>query len=430
MRIPRALLSLGIVACGSVAQAGAPQPFSDDLFLDWNNLRNALHEAGIDFRLGYTSETATNVRGGDEELWRYADQWTFAATLDLKKLLGIDQAQFRIAITDRNGRNLRADAHLDDLQQVQEVYGNNETWYWTQFWYDPKYLDGKLDWKIGRLTGGEDFAAFSCEFLNFAFCGAAPGNIAGSYWYNWPVSQWATRVKLKTSFGYFQLGAFEVNPSYLLTRFALDPGDPPGATGVLAPLEIGWLPTFGKGLDGSYKLGGWYNSSKAPDVVENTEGQPLAIEGGEPLMRHGEYGAYFNFLQRLTGPMTNDSKQGVKVFLNGVYGDRRTSTIDSQIAAGLLYAGPFASRPQDEVGLAIGRTHVNGRVADVERLENAVGRGPIGVRSAEYVGELFYKVQATGWLDLRPGIQFIHDPGGIAKNTDDLVVGLRLSVNF
>src|SRR5580698_1245331 len=104
MRIPRTLLSLGIVACGSAAQAGAPQPFSDDLFLDWNNLRNALREAGIDVRLGYTSETATNVLGGDEELWRYADQWTFAATLDLKILLGIDQAQFRIVISDRNGR--------------------------------------------------------------------------------------------------------------------------------------------------------------------------------------------------------------------------------------------------------------------------------------------------------------------------------------
>jgi porin len=430
MRIGWALLSLAILPCGPSAQAGAPEPFSDDLFLDWGGLRSALLEDGIDFRVGYTSETATNPRGGDQELWRYADQWTFAATLDLKKLLGLDQAQLRIAITDRNGRNLSADAHLDDLQQVQEIYGNNETWYWTQFWYEQKYLGGKLDWKIGRLTEGEDFAAFSCEFMNFTFCGAAPGNIVGSNWYNWPVSQWATRVKVTTSFGYLQLGAFEVNPSYLLTRYALDLGDPPAATGVLAPLEIGWLPTFGNRLDGSYKFGAWYNSSNAPDVVENAEGQPLAIQGGEPLMRHGQYGAYFNFLQRLAGPMTGDSKQGVKVFLNGVYADRRTSTIDGQIAAGVLYTGTFTSRPDDEVGLAIGRTHVNSRVTDVETLENAVGRGAVGVQSAEYVGELFYKVQATAWFNLRPSIQYIHDLGGLAKNADDLILGLRLSVHF
>jgi porin len=432
MRFKSALASLGILVCSPIAQAGAPQPFSDDLFLDWDGLRSELRGDGIDFRVGYISETATNVQGGDKELWRYADQWTFAATLDLQKLIGLDQAQFRITITDRNGRNLSADAHLDDLQQVQETYGNNETWYLTQFWYDQKYLGGKLDWKIGRLTEGEDFAAFSCEFMNFTFCGSAPGNIAGSYWYNWPVSQWATRVKVSVSgFGYVQLGAFEVNPSYLLTRYALDPGDPPGATGVLVPAEIGWLPTFGSGSDGSYKFGAWYNSSKAPDVVENTNGQPLAIAGGEPLMRHGEYGAYFNFLQHLTRPLTGASKQGVSVFLNGIYADRWTSTLDSQIAAGVLYTGPFTSRPEDETGFAVGRTHVNNRVSEVERLQNAVGRTSVGVQSAEYVGELFYKVQATPWLDLRPSIQYIHDPGGVAKNTNNnLIVGLRLSVNF
>jgi len=180
MAIKSVLLVLGVLLFGPAALAGEPQPFSDDLFLDWNELRGALREDGIDFRVGYISETATNARGGDKELWRYADQWTFAATFDLKRLFGLDQAQFRIAITDRNGRNLSADAHLDDLQQVQEVYGNNETWYWTQFWYDQKYLDGKLEWKVGRLTEGEDFPAFSCEFMNFTFCGAAPGNINGS----------------------------------------------------------------------------------------------------------------------------------------------------------------------------------------------------------------------------------------------------------
>jgi len=222
------------------------------------------------------------------------------------------------------------------------------------------------------------------------------------------------------SIGYVQLGAFEVNPSYLLTRYALDVGDPPGATGALLPLEAGWLPRSGNGLDGSYKFGAWHNSSKALDVVENTQGQPLAIEGGAPLMRHGEYGAYFNFLQHLAGSVNGDSKQGVKVFLNGVYADRRTSTLDSQIAAGVLYTGAFASRPDDELGLAIGRTHVNNRVADLERLEGALGRGSFGLQNAEYVGELFYKIQATGWLDLRPSIQYIRDPGGVAKNTDDL----------
>jgi porin len=417
-----------IVWCG-VARAGAPQPFSDDLFLDWDGIRSSLYNDGIDFRLGYVSETATNVRGGSEELWRYTDQWTFAATFDLQKIFGLNQAQFKITITDRNGQNLSD--RLDTLQLVQEVYGRGQTWRWTQFFYDQKYFDGMLDWKVGRLTEGEDFAAFSCQFQNLTFCGAPPGNLVGSYWYNWPVSQWATRVKVSLAgLGYVQLGAFEVNPSYLLTRYALDIGSPPGIAGVLVPFEVGWLPTFSPRLDGSYKFGGWYNSSKEPDVVDNTEGLPIAIAGGQPLMRHGAYGAYVNFQQRLTSAPDRAAKQGLSVFFNATYADRRTATLDNQFAAGLFYTGPFFARPADEVGFAIGRTHVNSRVANVETLQNNLGLGPVGVQSTEWVGEIYYNVHAAAWIDLRPNIQYVRHPGGIDQNTDDVIAGLKLAINF
>jgi porin len=416
-----------IVWCGN-AHAGAAQPFSDDLFLDWDGIRSALYNDGIDFRLGYVSETATNVQGGPEELWRYTDQWTFAATFDLQKIFGLNQAQFKITVTDRNGQNLSA--KLDTLQLVQEVYGRGQTWRWTQFFYDQKYLDGMVDWKVGRLTEGEDFAAFSCQFQNLTFCGAPPGNLVGNYWYNWPVSQWATRVKISLAgFGYVQLGAFEVDPSYLLTRYALDIGSPPGATGVLVPFEVGWLPTFFSHFNGSYKFGAWYNSSKEPDVVDNTNGLPLAIAGGQPLMRHGAYGAYVNFQQRLSAP-EGAPKQGLSVFFNATYADRRTATLDNQFAAGLFYAGPFAARPEDEIGFALGRTHVNSRVTNVETSQNNLGLGPVGVQNSEWVSEIYYNVHAAPWLDLRPNIQYVRHPGGIDANTDDVITGLKLAINF
>jgi carbohydrate-selective porin OprB len=33
-----------------------------------------LSDSGVDVHIGYVSETASNVQGGAEELWRYADQ--------------------------------------------------------------------------------------------------------------------------------------------------------------------------------------------------------------------------------------------------------------------------------------------------------------------------------------------------------------------
>jgi porin len=323
--------------------AGAPQPFSDDLSLDWDGKRMEWLNEGVDVRIGYVSETATNAQGGDRELVRYTDQITFSAMFDLEKLLGLPQATFKLAITDRNGENLSSDANLQSLQQVQELYGRDQTWRWTQFWYQQKYLDGLVTWKIGRITDGEDFAAFSCEFMNLTFCGAPVGNIVGSYWYNWPVSQWATDVKISLKgVGYFQIGAFDVNSDYLQNKYSMDLWRPGNSSGVLAPVEFGWLPMFGDGLNGSYKLGAWYNSSTAPDVAENVNGLPLLIDGGRPLMRHGQYGAYVNFLQQLTAPSAN---RGLSVFFNATYADTRTSRQDNQLAVGLLYKGPFDLRP-------------------------------------------------------------------------------------
>jgi porin len=416
-----------LTACTAGAWAGAPQPFSDDLSLDWDGLRSEWLDKGVDVRIGYVSETATNVQGGDRELVDYTDQITFSANLDLDKLLGLEKATFKMAITNRNGDNLSGDANLQSLQQVQELYGRDQTWRWTQFWYQQRYLDDLLTWKIGRITDGEDFAAFSCEFMNLTFCGAPPGNIVGSYWYNWPVSQWATEVKLSLKgVGYIQIGAFDVNTDYLQNKYSLDLWRPGSASGALVPLEFGWLPAF-DGLQGSYKFGAWYNSSTAPDVVENVYGQPLSTNGGPPLMRHGQYGAYVNFLQQVTAPSAD---RGLSVFLNVTYADRRTSTQDNQIAAGVLYKGPFQFRPADELGFAIGRTHVNSRIADVETQLDAANPGSVGIQSSEYVAEFFYGVHVTRWLDLRPNVQYVAQPGGIARNTNDVIVGLRVSLNL
>ena len=411
--------------------AGGPTPFSDSLTGDWGGLRSRLLEDGFNFSVGYVSETAANVQGGTKTGVRYTDQWSFGMTLDLNKLLDLHDAQFQFTVTDRNGRNLSSDEHLGSLQQVQEVFGRGQTWRITQLWYDQAYFNKLLDWKIGRLTVGEDSATFSCDFMNLTFCGAQPGNLVGSYWFNWPVSQWGTRLNAQVpGFGYAQIAAYEVNPGYLTRANAFNPGDPAGATGVLLPFEIGWLPTFGEAkLNGSYKFGVWYNTSNTPDVFENTQGKVLAVAGGQPRGRDGAYGAYISFVQKLTNPSASEPDKGLSGFLNATIADRRTATLDSQIAVGIKYTGPFAFRPNDDIALAFGRTHVNSRVALGEELENAVGLGPVPVQGSEYPIELYYTIHATDWLNLRPNVQYVHQPGGISQR-DDVILGLKLSLNL
>jgi porin len=430
--ISTALLCSGSVHAGErdveAAQAPDPAPASTEsepwLLGDWNGLRTGLKKRGIDFQFGYTGEFAYNPTGGSETGATYTDQYAAGVTFDLDRLIGLSDAQFQTTLTERTGRNLSDDADLGTLQQVQEVYGRGQTIRLTDFWFQQKYADGLIDWKVGRIPVGEDFASFSCDFQNLTFCGSDPGNIVGDYIFNWPISQWATRLKLNLDgFGYFEAGVYDVNPKYLSLHDQVLPVFFPGSTGALIPVELAWLPTFGDGkLPGSYKFGAWYDTSTADDVVDDINGDPVALTGLPPLHRRGRYGGYINFQQQLTADLS--------VFVNAVVADRRTSTTDRQIAAGLIYTGPFSARPQDDVGFAAGTTHVNSRVADVQSLENALGRGPIAVQGSEYAFELYYTFRPDLGFLIRPNVQYIHHPGGTNQNDDVFVLGLKTSANF
>jgi len=137
-----------------------------------------------------------------------------------------------------------------------------------------------------------------------------------------------------------------------------------------------------------------------------------------------------NLEQRLTAPDGVASARGLSLFFNATYADRRTSTLDSQVAVGIRYTGPLAARAQDELGVAAGETHVNSRIATVERLQNEEGYGPVPVQSSERVGEVFYNVHMAGWLDLRPNVQYVADPGGVAGRINDVIFGIRVAMNF
>ncbi len=409
--------------------ADKPAPVTSDeaepwLFGDWAGERLRLRDKGIDFQFGYVSEVAYNAAGGDRQMVRYADQWTAGVTLDLDKLVGVPDARFQMTFTQRDGRNLSTDAKLGTLQQVQEVFGRGQTARLTQFWYQQTFADDLIDWKIGRMTFGEDFAAFACDFQNLTFCGANPGNLDGDYIYNWPISQWATRVKVNIEdFGYVQAGVYDMNPKYLGTADALLPVWFPNSTGALVPVEVGWTPTLGEAaLPGSYKFGAWYATASADSVAYDRNGNYFAVTGLPPAQERGRWGAYINFQQQLT--------ERVNVFLNAVWSDERTSFTDRQAAAGIVYTGPFASRPEDDIGFAAGLTHVNDKVADSQRAQNRAGLGRVPVQTTEYAFELYYTFRPTAGLLLRPNLQYVLHPGGTTKNPDVFVLGLKTSANF
>lgn len=420
----------GVSLCLFYGTASQAQSAGDYAFGDWNGEREKLIDKGVNLNVSYGSEIAHNQTGGDKQLTRNAGQLVLDGQFDLNKLFGWNGATFRMTITERDGNNLNQDAGINSLMQSQEVYGRNQTWRLSQFWYGQDLFDQKLQIKVGRLAVGEDFSSFECTFMSLAFCGDQSGNLVGYYWYNSPVSQWGALAQVNfTKDVFLKVGAYQVNPSYLETRhtLAINPG---GTTGALFPVELGWIPTLAGDLKGSYVVGGWYTNTRQADVYSDVNEDPAGYTGLDFRQRTGAYGGYITLAQQLTHGTGAEENSGLRGFFNATQADRSTSTNDREIAVGAIYHGTFASRPSDEIGLALGVTHVNSRVADYRRERNRVTGSDLTTQGNEFTAELFYGVQVARWLSLRPNVQWIGHPGGYTDRADAYVIGVKSSISF
>ncbi|UBM26341.1 carbohydrate porin [Pseudomonas sp. p1(2021b)] len=437
-------IALATLLCGLSSTSGAHEMFASDspwMLGDWNGTRSELLEKGYDFTFGYTGEMGSNLHGGydHDRTARYSDQFTFGSHLDLEKILGWHDSEFQLTITERHGQNISNDRINDPrvggFTSAQEVWGRGETWRLTQLWIKQKYFDGALDVKFGRFGEGEDFNSFPCDFQNLAFCGSQVGNWVGGIWYNWPVSQWALRVRYNLNDSlYAQVGVFEQNPSNLESGngFKLSGS---GTQGAVMPIELVWSPRV-HGLKGEYRAGYYYSNAKAQDVLKDSNGQPAALSGQAYRSSSSKHGFWLGAQQQVTS-LASDQSRGLNLFANATMHDKKTNAIDNYVQAGVVYKGPFDARAKDDIGFALARVHVNPGYRKNARLINqAAGLddydnpGYLPVQDTEYSAELYYGIHLADWLTVRPNLQYIRHPGGVSQVDAALIGGLKIQSSF
>ncbi|MFT0867215.1 carbohydrate porin [Pseudomonas sp. CAM1A] len=408
---------------------------------DWSGTRSELLEKGYDFTLGYTGEMGSNLHGGysHDRAARYSDQFTFGVNMDLQKILGWRDTEVQLTVTERHGNNISNDRINDPrvggFTSAQEVWGRGETWRLTQMWIKQKYFDGALDVKFGRFGEGEDFNSFPCDFQNLAFCGSQVGNWVGGIWYNWPVSQWALRVRYNLNDElYAQVGVFEQNPSNLESGngFKLSGS---GTQGAVMPIELVWSPRV-NGLKGEYRAGYYYSNAKAQDVLKDSNGTPAAISGAAYRSSSSKHGLWLGAQQQVTA-LASDQSRGLSLFANATMHDKKTNAIDNYVQAGVVYKGPFDARAKDDIGFALARVHVNPGYRKNARLSNQANGlddydnpGFLPVQDTEYSAELYYGIHLADWLTVRPNLQYIRHPGGVSQVDDALIGGLKIQSSF
>lgn len=407
-----------------------PPPLEDGALGTWNAWKADLEERGIQFSLGYRSEDLAAISGAENSDLVHAGQLALTSRFDMQRLAGWRGASITASLAYRDGDNINDEAGVGALLGPQEIFGRGHHLRLTQLWLDQALFDDRLELRLGRLAPGEDFQATECSFVNLSFCANQPGNFVADYWFNWPISQWGAAAQLNLdATRYVKLGAYQVNPRNLRGGF-LTVLSPKGGTGVLAPFEFGWTPTTADGRIGEYKIGGWYSSADREDVYDDVNGDPASASGLPFRRRDGAHGAFVSAVQQLTRGDHSSDRSGLRAVFKASVADRATSTVDRTIAATLVYTGPFADRPFDDVGLAIAFNHLNDRVADHRRERLALGHdGPLP-GNIERTVEAYYSLRFGSTLMFRPDVQWIHNPGGIAGRSDIVIVGMRTEITF
>ncbi|HEY0290497.1 MAG TPA: carbohydrate porin [Pseudomonas sp.] len=439
-RLIGGLSVLGVLSCVGTVQAVEPFHANEHMTGDWGGVRQELYDKGYDFSLEYVGEMGSNLHGGynNDKTARYSDQFAIGMQMDLEKILGWKDTEFKLAITERSGNNISndriGDPRAGTLSSSQEVWGRGQTWRLTQMWIKQKYFDGALDVKLGRFGEGEDFNSFPCDFQNLSSCGSQVGNYVNT-WYNWPVSQWALRVKYNITPEVFaQIGVYEQNPSYLETgnSFKLSGS---GAKGTVVPVEVVWSPSI-NALPGEYRLGYYVSSPNADDLYENEDGQPQATAGGDFKSHKNKHGWWVVAQQQLTSH-NGDASRGLSIFANATVHDKATNFVDNYQQVGFVYKGPFDARPKDDIGIGIARIHVNDDAQDNRRLINATNGiddydnpGYLPIQQTEYNSEIYYGFHVTDWLTVRPNLQYIKSPGGVDDVDNALVAGIKIQSKF
>lgn len=399
---------------GLIAESAPPR------VLDTIPARAALEQRGVRLIAEYKAEASTDLTGGERRDAALAGQFTAGVRID-SKVFGFPGGVLQAITTVRHGRDLGRVAGLDLLEQAQEVYGRGNVGRLTELSYQQALANGRVVLKLGRMPAG-DFASFSCEFSNLSFCGAAPGNVVSSYWLNYPLATWAGWAKLRHRSMYLKLGVEEDNPNNLDQDFFASRR---GARALILHGEGGWTPLFGSSkLPGRYVVGVWRSTVPADAAGENPANSRPA---------NGRGGLYVQVQQQLTGSATEDPisgaitrQRGLNVFATVVRADRATSRLSDQWTAGMVIDAPLMARPNDFIGLAIAQTRYDQATNRQERIIDPAAH----VRGTETTIELLYSISVERGLTLRPNLQYVINPGGVARRSDIVLPGMRLDLKL
>ena len=363
---------------------------------NWGLGRQVLEDAGVFFSSSFTTDTAGNPSGGRAQGFAYAGSYDLSLRVDFTKA-GWSGLQFFTSAVWRTGTSLSM-RKIDNQFPVQQVFGSqivrlNEL-FLAQHLFDERFI-----LKAGRLNAGEDFLASPLygNFMNNSFDGNPISIFFNVPFSAYPNGTWAAYLmaqplkRLSAKFGVYNANSKIGLNKYHGVNFTFK-----STNGVIWITEWCGLVNQEKGdrgMPGNYKVGFFYLTG---DVKRFTGG----TESGDPCL----YFLFDQLIYRRGGP---GSQQGLTPFVSLIFQPKNRNLFPFFFNGGLVFQGPFASRPDDIASFGIAYGKYSSDKMEVDRREGNE------TQNFETDMELNYSVQVTPWIYIMPNFQYTIHPKGL-----------------
>jgi porin len=337
---------------------------------------------------------------------------------------------------------------VGNLQLVSSLEATPDTKLYA-LWLEQTLMDGRLTIRIGQEGANDQMmiSQYGALFLNssFGFPPLAAVDLPSGA-PNYPLATPFVRAQFKaTDAVTLSAAVFNGDPA------PEGPGDPQlrdrGGDAfrlndhVFAVSEVWYSINQGDsatGLPGTYKLGAWYHSGHFADQLIDTSGLSLAnpASTGVPRAHSTGFAAYIMGDQMIWQQDT-DKGRGIGVFLQVMGAPGQFNLSNVFFMAGMNWTGPFASRPNDTLGLGVSYLGISPAKRRFGSDVIAFTGSGSPFATNETVLEATYQFQLAPWLTLQPDLQVVLNPGAgipsassVTPLNNDLIAGVRTGIVF
>ncbi len=352
--------------------------------------KSALERHGITFSGFLQLDGSTVASGGRPNPLGFGGQdlLDVATNIDTKKLMGLPGGLFMIDVQSHNGpsiitRQMPALQDPDNMDAYQETSVDRA-------WFQETLLQQKVQAQVGVMYVDDQFftVPYGQNFISLDF--SSDASISTFVLPTFPKGAFGGDVFVYPVKGLYFAGGMWNDHA---TELSYDPG------GDLYVTEEGWQSAW-HGLPYKVQVGAWRDT-----------GRFRLFAGG---ITHGASGEYAVASQKLWRP-TGSADRGLGMFFQFGTGPQAVAAVRRHYGAGVVWTGPVAARPKDEIGLAFSDSLLTSRSSFTHGFENEI--------------EAYYQIATWPGLTVQPGVEYWMHPGG--KTTPNtFLVETRIMYSF